>query len=90
MLLVTLIEDVFVRRIVMTVTCSHLPRVFYLGERCGGRGPPCRSIPTVSFHSLIDHKHIESGVINLQRLFPPFPGPIREPVAVDRNRWLKH
>lgn len=57
-LLVTLIEDAFVRRIVMTVTCSHLPGVFYLGEGYGSREPPCRIIPTVSFHSLIDHKHI--------------------------------
>lgn len=42
-LLVTLIEDVFVRRIVMMVTCSHLPGVFYLGERCGASEPPAAS-----------------------------------------------
>lgn len=49
MLLVTLIEDVFVRRIVMTVTCSNLPRVFYLGERCGGREPPAAASPQSHF-----------------------------------------
>lgn len=49
MLLVTLIEDVFVRRIVMTVTCSHLPGVFYLEEICGGREPPAASSPQSHF-----------------------------------------
>lgn len=49
MLLVILIEDVFVRRIVMTVTCSYLPRVFYLGERCGGREPPAAASPQSHF-----------------------------------------
>lgn len=48
-LLVTLIEDVFVRRVVMTVTCSHLPRVFYLEERCAGREPPAAASPQSHF-----------------------------------------
>lgn len=49
LLLVTLIEDWFGRRIVMTVTRSHVPGLFYLGEMYGGRGPPAASSPQSHF-----------------------------------------
>lgn len=89
MLPVTVIEDVFVRWIARMVTCSICLGCFIL-ERDVGYRVPCHCIPTVSFHSLTDHKYVESGVINLQRSFLSFLGPIRELVAADRNLCLKH